>query len=124
MDITGIIELTLSIVVTIMALYGVPALMNKFGATKVTSAYEIIKILVNAAEQITKVKGSGDAKKRWVVERLESYNMQIDEKKVSELIEAAVLELNETVKKQAQLELKIDGTEIKPDGTNENKESE
>ncbi len=124
MDITGIIELILSVIVTVMALYGVPALMNKFGATKITSAYEIIKILVNAAEQLNKVTGAGDAKKRWVIERLESYNMQIDEAKVSELIEAAVLEMNETIEKQAQIELSIDGTKIIPEGTEENKESE
>ncbi|MCQ2911404.1 MAG: phage holin family protein [Clostridia bacterium] len=110
MDITSIVELILSITVTIMALYGVPALMNKFGATKITSAYEIIKILVNAAEQVTKITGAGDAKKRWVIERLASYNMQIDEKKVSELIEAAVLEMNNTIEKQAEI--------------NKNKESE
>ena len=114
MDVTNIIELILSVVVTIMALYGVPALMNKFGATKVTSAYEIIKILVNAAEQITKVKGSGQTKKSWVIERLESYNIQIDQKKVSELIEAAVLEMNEVVKTNAE----------KVETKDENKESE
>ncbi len=102
MDITSIIELILSITVTIMSLYGVPALMNKFGATKVTSAYEIIKILVNSAEQINKVTGAGAAKKRWVEERLQDYNMQIDNKKVSELIEAAVLEMNNVVKNEAE----------------------
>lgn len=104
MDITGIIELILSVIVTLMALYGLPALMNKFGATKITSAYEIIKILVNAAEQLNKVTGAGDAKKRWVIERLEDYNMQIDIEKVSELIEAAVLEMNESIKTNASKE--------------------
>lgn len=104
MDITGIIELILSVIVTLMALYGLPALMNKFGAAKITSAYEIIKILVNAAEQLNKVTGAGDAKKRWVIERLEDYNMQIDIEKVSELIEAAVLEMNESIKTNASKE--------------------
>lgn len=96
-DITFIVEFIITLAVSLITAFLLPYLKTKFTAEKISSAYEVIKILVNAIEQTTKVSGQGAKKKAWVLERLQNYNIKIDESKVNELIEASVHEMNNAV---------------------------
>lgn len=100
MNITFICEIVITSISILLTAWVIPYLINKYGIDKVTSAYEIIKILVNSVEQITKQAGVGEEKKAWVIDKLyESYNITLDEEVVSELIESAVHEMNIAIKK-------------------------
>lgn len=103
MDITFIFEFVITCVSLFFTACLIPYLVNKFGITKVTNAYEIIKILVNSVEQIyqkTNATGAGKAKKNEVIEKLKNeYNITLDEKVVSDLIESAVHEMNNAINK-------------------------
>ena len=94
MDITPIIEIIMSVLMIVFSAYILPYLVRRFGISKVQDAYTIIKLLVESAEQTTTVQNAGKQKKKQVIERLKDYNITLDEAKVSELIESAVLELN------------------------------
>ena len=97
MDVTTILEAVVTIAVALITGLLVPYLKEKYGAEKIKNAYDIIKILVSSAEQIITKSGQGKKKKELVLERLESYNIKIDESKVDEMIESAVNELNSKV---------------------------
>lgn len=100
MDITFICEIVITTVSLLLTAWIIPCLIDKFGIDKITNIYEIIKILVNSVEQITKVTGAGEEKKAWVIDKLyEEYNVTLDEEVVSELIESAVHEMNSAIKK-------------------------
>lgn len=98
MDITPILEIIISVVMILFSSYLLPYVIKKVGITKVQDAYAIIKLLVESAEQTTTVKEAGKLKKQQVMERLKDYNIKIDEAKVSELIESAVLEMNKEIR--------------------------
>ena len=97
MDITFVFDFIITLAVTLVTAFLLPYLKAKYGVENIKSAYEVTKILVNAIEQTTKVTGAGKQKKEWVKERLNDYNLKVDESKVDELIESAVKELNEKV---------------------------
>ena len=99
MDITPILEIVITIVVITFSSYVLPYLIKRFGIAKIQDAYSIIKLLVESAEQTTTIKEAGKQKKAQVIERLKDYNIKIDESKVSELIESAVLEMNKNLNK-------------------------
>lgn len=90
---SAIIEVLLAVVILII----IPFLNEKIGVSKVTTAYQIIKILVQTIEKVTKESGQGKKKKEWVINRLKEYNIKLDESKVSDLIESAVLELDNAI---------------------------
>lgn len=94
MDVTFIVDFVITLAVTVVTAYAVPYLAKKYGAEKLATAYEVVKILVNAVEQTTKATGVGAMKKQVVKERLEAYNLKIDGAKIDELIESAVHEMN------------------------------
>lgn len=94
MDITMILEGVLTIAIALITTFLAPYLKEKYGEQKISSAYSIIKILVNAIEQTTTIAGQGKKKKEWVKERLNYYNIKIDSAKVDEMIEGAVKEMN------------------------------
>lgn len=97
MDITFILEFVVTLSITLITTFLLPYLRTKFGEEKITSAYNVIKILVNAVEQTTREVGKGQEKKQWVIDRLKEYNISIDEEKVDEIIESAVKEMNDKV---------------------------
>lgn len=97
MDITPILEGVITIAVALITGLLIPYLKERYGAEKIKNSYDIIKILVNAVEQTTKVAGAGKEKKAVVLERLEEYDIKVDADKVNEMIESAVKEMNEKV---------------------------
>lgn len=103
-DVTFIIDFLISLALAIIIRYLLPYLRTKYNDEKISSAYQIIKILVQAVEQVTKVSGQGKKKKEQVIERFKSYNITMDEGKVSELIESAVCELNQNINKEEKQE--------------------
>lgn len=59
MDITMILEGVLTIAIALITTFLAPYLKEKYGEQKISSAYSIIKILVNAIEQTTTIAGQG-----------------------------------------------------------------
>lgn len=99
-DITFVCEFIITAITVGLTAFVIPYLIKRFGIENISNAYEIIQILVNSVEQITKVSNAGKAKKSWVIDKLKNdYNVTLDEKVVSDLIEAAVHEMNAAVKK-------------------------
>ena len=94
MDITPILEGVVTIAVALITGLLIPYLKEKYGAEKIRNSYDIIKILVNAVEQTTKIAGAGKEKKAVVLERLEDYDIKVDADKVNEMIESAVAQMN------------------------------
>lgn len=68
--------------------------MNKIGPDKMLNAYNKIKILVHAAEQMFPKKKLGETKKEFVEAQCAKLNLKIDAEQVDMLIESAVKEMN------------------------------
>ena len=100
MDITFILEFVVTCISLLLTAWLIPYLVNKFGIDKITNVFEIVKIVVRSVEQVTTVTGAGSRKKAEVIRRLkDDYNIVLDEKIISDLIESAVLDMNNEISK-------------------------
>lgn len=86
MDITWIVE---SIIAVAFIFF-----MSKIGPDKMLNAYNKVKILVQATEQLFPGKDLGEVKKEFVEAQCTKLNLNLDEEKVDMLIESAVKEMN------------------------------
>lgn len=99
-DITNLITSLLEVIVSICAVFVIPA-FKKWIMTKVSkNSFEMLLIMaeaaVNAAEQIFD-HSNPEKKKEYVIHVLENYGFTFDDR-VDAAIESAVLKLGEAVK--------------------------
>lgn len=95
----------------------IPILKQKYGQQKINNTLDIVKIAVNAAEQIYSKRGQGDLKKEYVIQYLKDKGIKIKDDELNIMIEACVLELNKWKKEvEAQPVVNVLNTEkiVKP----------
>lgn len=94
MNITPIIEIIITAIVTLCTAYLIPFLKAKYGQAKIDGVLQTVDILVAAAEQIGKNRNyDGAAKRDYVITKLREQGLVVDET-ISDYIEAAVIELH------------------------------
>ena len=107
-DFTGLFEIVLSILSMIASYYIIPWLKEKLTAEKLERLVKLVKIAVEAAEQIYG-SGEGQKKKEYVVSFLLSKGIVFDVDEINTIIESSVLQL--PVWLEAQLNLDTDNEE-------------
>lgn len=102
-DITfNILKIVVSVVTALIGYYAIPYIKQLIESNKNAEIITMVEIAVRAAEQTVKGQGLGSVKKEdvtifmtnWLTEK----GIKISEKQLSDLIEAAVFELNLTKK--------------------------
>ena len=99
MNITPILEAVISLAIALITAFVIPVIKSRYDANKINKVLSTIDILVAAAEQIGANFGfNGDAKKEYVIERLEERGYIIDDN-INDYIEAAVISLHNSLAK-------------------------
>ena len=97
MDITQIVSLIIAVLGLVLTGIFMPYIKTKVSSEQLGTIYTIVKIAVEAAEQIYGA-GMGETKKQYVVEYLASKGLYVDMDMVTSelnaMIESAVFELN------------------------------
>lgn len=97
MDITNILLIILIIAGAIITRFLIPYLKAKYGTEQLDTIFALVKMAVDAAEQIFGA-GKGTEKKQFVIDYLASKGLTVDTNVLSDelnaMIEAAVFELN------------------------------
>ena len=103
-DLTDIIVALLFILASIATKYVIPYFKNKaavyadkLDAEKRAKLVFWAKLAVEAAEKFFKDSGMGVAKKKWVIEFLESKGFELNENEIDVAIESAVLEMQNAI---------------------------
>lgn len=91
----------ISIIGALMVYMLAPYIKARTSEAKQKKIWNLVLILVQAAEQIFNTPGAGQDKKAYVLHALNQKGIKIDAAKLDILIEAAVFQLNRT--KQAVL---------------------
>ena len=102
-DFTGIFEIVLSILAAIVTYYVIPLLKEKIDAEKLKRLIKLIKIAVDAAEQLYG-SGYGEEKREYVVNYLLKKGIVFDADEIDMIIESAVFRLPEWLEKQFNFE--------------------
>lgn len=97
MDITQIVSLVIAVMGLILTAVFMPYIKAKVSSEKLSTVYTIVKIAVNAAEQIFGSR-MGQQKKQYVIDYLAAEGLYVDadviESELNAMIEAAVYELS------------------------------
>ncbi|MBQ2994188.1 MAG: holin [Peptococcaceae bacterium] len=97
MDITPLCMAVMALAAVVITLYLVPWIKSKTTKEQRESINALVKIAVQAAEQIFAGAGRGEEKKAYVMDFLAKKNLKIDMAELDKLIEAAVLAVNKGV---------------------------
>jgi len=92
-DLTGVAVAVLSLVAAWITTQVVPWIKARTTAEQRRMAKQLIQTAVYAAEQLYQGGGRGEEKLRYVERRLEDAGIKLDMDVVTDMIEAAVLEL-------------------------------
>ena len=92
-DLTEIISAILALLAALITSFLIPLLKRKIEAEKLDDLLVWVRIGVNAAEMLFKESGLGAEKKAYVIEFLAHYGFTVDEELLSNVIEAAVLDM-------------------------------
>lgn len=94
----NILKIVVSVVTALVAYYAIPYIKRRIESDKYNELLEMINVAVQAAEQSVKGKGMGALKKENVTTFIKSWlaqvGLDITDEQLSQLIEAAVFELN------------------------------
>lgn len=93
MNITEVLQAVVYFVVTLLALFVVPAIKNKVGAQNLATFLKWVDIAVAAAEQLYD-SANGEEKKDYVLDYLTMKGYEVDEAELDMAIEAAVNRLH------------------------------
>lgn len=77
--------------------YLIPLIKRKADAEKLETIRTWVTIAVYAAEQIFNAPGLGEDKKAYVIDFLTDHGFVIDEEEIENMIEAAVLEMKNSL---------------------------
>ena len=97
MDITKIVMALLSLIFAFITYFVIPLIRSKTSSETFAQIQFWTTIAVEAAEQIYNQPGMGQEKKAYVIEFLNSRGYKLDEDALDKLIEAAVLELKNSI---------------------------
>ena len=97
LNITDIMSAIIALVAAILTTFIVPAIRQKMDAQDFAELLKWTKIAVEAAEMIYNGTGLGREKKRYVEQFLTNRGYVLDAAEMDAAIEAAVLELKESV---------------------------
>ena len=92
-DLTDVFRAIITLLVSIITIFVLPILKEKWGESKLEEIKKWVAIAVQAAEQIFEGPGRGEEKKKYVIEFLESKGFTFDEETINNLIESAVYDL-------------------------------
>lgn len=95
-DITGIVQIIVQLVVAAVLTFVVPYIKKKLSTEQLNEALIWVDIAVAAAEQIYN-STQGAEKKAYVIDFIESKGFKIDASELDKAIEAAVLELHDSL---------------------------
>lgn len=94
----NILKIVISICAALFAYYVIPVIKAKLESDKYTELLTMVDICVRAAEQTTKGSGMGPVKKEDVMIAMSNWlllnGIEISQKQLSDLIEAAVYNMN------------------------------
>lgn len=93
-DFTALFEILISVLSVIASCFLIPWLKEKLSAEKLERLVKLVKIAVEAAEQLYG-SGAGQQKKEYVISFLLSKGIVFDANEVEAIIESAVLQLPE-----------------------------
>lgn len=93
-DLTEIIGAIIGLAVSMITVFLIPYIKEKWGAEKFEKVEKWVNIAVKAAEMIYHESGMGAQKKAFVVDYLKSKGFTLDPETLDNLIESAVLDLN------------------------------
>lgn len=96
-DLTEIIVTLIGLVATVLATFLIPYLKQKMSAEKFNEMQMWVSIAVKAAEMLYTGAGRGEEKKTYVTEFLNSKGYTIDAASIENMIEAAVLEMQNSM---------------------------
>ena len=98
-DITPILQAFVALVVVVISVFVLPYFKSITTAEQRAEVQAWVKIAVAAAEQIFKGAGRGEEKKQYVLEWLYGHGLTVDDSQIDAMIEAAVYELGQAMKK-------------------------
>jgi hypothetical protein len=95
MDVTSIIEIISALIVAIITYTVIPYIKSRTTATQQEQINALVKIAVQAAEQLIIGTGLGKERKAYVLSWLAANDITVDMTKIDALIESAVYELKQ-----------------------------
>lgn len=96
-DLTDIIIALIGLVVAVLSTFLVPYLKQKMTAEQFSEMQMWVNIAVKAAEMLYTGSGRGAEKKAYVTEFLNSKGYKLDATSIENMIEAAVLEMQNSM---------------------------
>ena len=94
----NLLKIVVSVSVTLITIFLVPYIKNKIKDSKYANLVKYVEVAVRAAEQTIKGSGVGAAKKGEVIAYVTAWmtanGIEITKEQLSELIEAAVFNMN------------------------------
>ena len=106
-DFTSLFEIIISIISVIASCFIIPWLKEKLSAEKLQRLVTLVKIGVEAAEQMYE-SGTGKQKKEYVMQFLLSKGIVFDEEEISAIIESSVFQLPEWLEAQLSEEESVE----------------
>lgn len=98
-DLTEIISAVIGLIATALTTFLIPYLKQKLSAEQFSEMQMWVNIGVKAAEMLYTGTGRGEEKKAYVVEFLETKGYTLDAASIENMIEAAVLEMQNSMAK-------------------------
>lgn len=95
-DLTGVVSAAITLILAILSAFLIPLIKQKADAEKLDVIRMWVTIAVSAAEQIFG-HGTGEAKKEYVLKFLSDKGFTVNAEDIDNLIEAAVLELKNSI---------------------------
>lgn len=98
-DYTPIIQAIIALAGVLITAFLIPWIKSKYTNEQIGKAQYWVNVAVRAAEQTLKVVDeTGEKRKKFVEDFLASKNLKIDTASIGNMIEAAVIELNNELK--------------------------
>lgn len=98
MDYTNILYAVIALLVALADAFLIPLIKAKIDAAKLAKILSYVKIAVEAAEKLfISEEEAGEKKKQYVLEYLQKKGIKFDEETIDNAIEAAVLEMEQSL---------------------------
>lgn len=101
MDYTNILYAVIALFVALIDAFLIPFIKTKIDAAKLAKILSYVKIAVEAAEKLfVNEEEAGEKKKQYVLDYLNKKGIKFDEETIDNAIEAAVLEMEQSLLKE------------------------
>ena len=101
MDYTNILYAVIALLVALVDAFLIPFIKTKIDAAKLAKILSYVKIAVEAAEKLfVNEEEAGEKKKQYVLDYLNKKGIKFDEETIDNAIEAAVLEMEQSLLKE------------------------